>query len=147
MSISKIEKEYCYKILKKMKKNILSNLFLEPVDPIRDTVFDYFDIISRPMDFSTLTNNLDQGIIKNSKEFFENLYLIFDNAIKFHHGKSNFYDTIAETLKKKALKYSLNIPKTEFDLWYFKLSKTSLKIEKEISKLTRISSKKKELNK
>lgn len=46
--------EECLKLIERVKRDKNSVFFRFPVDPVRDQVSDYFDIIKKPMDLSTV---------------------------------------------------------------------------------------------
>ena len=48
----------CLKILEILKKSLNVWPFLQPVDPIKLKIPDYFDIVKEPMDISTVEFNL-----------------------------------------------------------------------------------------
>ncbi|WAR57083.1 hypothetical protein PtB15_8B128 [Puccinia triticina] len=49
----------CQNLLKKLARNQFSQPFRKPVDPIRDSAPNYFNIISTPMDFKTMGLKLE----------------------------------------------------------------------------------------
>eukprot|EP00834_Sanchytrium_tribonematis_P000416 NODE_8_length_66115_cov_0.981823.p1 type:complete len:1761 gc:universal NODE_8_length_66115_cov_0.981823:12928-18210(+) len=58
--------------------------FLEPVDVVRLNIPQYKTIIKTPMDFSTLLKKLNGGYYQILSQFFENLFLIFENCYTFN---------------------------------------------------------------
>ncbi|KAK0417727.1 hypothetical protein QR680_013172 [Steinernema hermaphroditum] len=65
--------------------------FAAPVDPVLLAIPDYFDIVKRPMDMSTIFKKLDNGDYKNPWEFCDDMYLMFDNAWLFNRKNSKVY--------------------------------------------------------
>lgn len=124
---TKTELEYCKMVTDKLFDSLLSGPFRVPVDPERDGVPDYFDVIKKPMDLTTVRTNLDEGKYRNSSEWIEDLMLIWKNGMQYNRKLPTFY-TMAQTLLKKSTKYTEKIPKTELDLWYLNLLRTSAKI-------------------
>ena len=43
------------------------------------------------MDLSTMENKLNKNAYKNKKEFLDDLYLIFDNCMKFNGSATTYY--------------------------------------------------------
>lgn len=58
-----VEDEFaqCHFILNQLKKHKSASPFLMPVDPKRDGIPNYFDIVKQPMDLSTIEHNLTEG--------------------------------------------------------------------------------------
>lgn len=63
-----VEDEFaqCNYIMSQLKKHKSSFPFLLPVDPKRDGVLNYFDIIKEPMDLSTIEANLSNGVYRSA---------------------------------------------------------------------------------
>lgn len=59
-------------------------IFLKPVDPIELNIPDYFTIIKKPMDFSTIKKRLNSGLYTNFKEFDDDMKLVFYNCIIYN---------------------------------------------------------------
>ena len=70
----------CRNALKKMQDSKHSYLFRKPVDPVRDRVTDYFKVISNPMDLSSISNKLGEGLYKDRFEFRDDFMLMISNA-------------------------------------------------------------------
>jgi hypothetical protein len=54
--------------------------FNEPVDPVKLGIPDYFEVITHPMDFSTIKKNLDTEQYHTFTEFIADVNLVFRNA-------------------------------------------------------------------
>uniref|UniRef100_A0A914UIK5 histone acetyltransferase n=1 Tax=Plectus sambesii TaxID=2011161 RepID=A0A914UIK5_9BILA len=54
--------------------------FRVPVDPELLSIPDYFEIVKKPMDLSTIKEKLDSGDYKNPWEFCDDMWLMFENA-------------------------------------------------------------------
>lgn len=70
----------CRTALQKLKSSKQSNLFLQPVDPVRDRAPNYFEIIKNPMDISTMTAKLEAGMYKERFAFEADFRLMIRNA-------------------------------------------------------------------
>lgn len=57
------------KILKKIWKMPGAEIFHKPVDAQELQLYDYFDIIKHPMDFSTIKIRINTGFYKVAKDF------------------------------------------------------------------------------
>ncbi|EME45429.1 hypothetical protein DOTSEDRAFT_98083, partial [Dothistroma septosporum NZE10] len=56
--------------------------FLHPVDPVEFPT--YYNIISRPMDLSTMASKLEQGEYKNAEESKADFDLMIKNCLAFN---------------------------------------------------------------
>jgi ankyrin repeat protein len=64
-------------------------LFHKPVDPIELGIPDYFQIIKKPMDFSTIKKKLSNNLYTNFKQFTEDIKLTFDNCYLYNGADSS----------------------------------------------------------
>jgi hypothetical protein len=94
------ELERCEAILRRMTLSKFADPFLHPVDPIRDGVPQYREYVQKPMDFSTLQENLLSGHYLTLKAFEQDLLLIFQNCVNFN-GKDHIYSKQAGTLRSQ----------------------------------------------
>ncbi|KAB8288198.1 hypothetical protein EYC80_010203 [Monilinia laxa] len=58
--------------------------FLTPVDPVALQIPNYFTVIKSPMDISTVSEKLHNGVYSRAKEFEQDVKLIFQNCYKFN---------------------------------------------------------------
>ncbi|WAR52569.1 hypothetical protein PtB15_1B1012 [Puccinia triticina] len=89
----------CQNLLKKLASNQLSQPFRKPVDPIRDSAPNYFNIISTPMDFKTMGLKLEMGQYPNREAFKDDVNLIFTNCKTYNLPDSSLVVKYAEPLK------------------------------------------------
>ena len=64
-------------------------LFHKPVDPVELGIPDYFDVIKKPMDFSTIKKKLSNNLYTNFREFTEDIGLTFDNCYIYNGTNSS----------------------------------------------------------
>ena len=57
-------------------------MFLKPVDI--DEVTDYLDVISNPMDITTMMNKIDKHMYQNVTSFVQDIDLICSNALEYN---------------------------------------------------------------
>ncbi|KNC99009.1 uncharacterized protein SPPG_05959 [Spizellomyces punctatus DAOM BR117] len=74
----------CARILKKLQRHPNAQAFLQPVDPVALNIPQYFDIIKRPMDLSTIQKKLESGEYKASDEFRDDVNLMLNNCFRFN---------------------------------------------------------------
>lgn len=68
-----------------------SGPFKVPVDPKLLNVPDYFDIVKKPMDLSTIRNKLDTGKYSDPWEYVDDVWLMFENAWLYNRKTSKVY--------------------------------------------------------
>ena len=77
--------------------------FLQPVN-LQDAP-KYLEIVQKPMDFSLLEKNMNEGKYKTLQEFHDDMFLIFKNCYKYNgEDLSNVYSKAAKDLEKYAEK-------------------------------------------
>ncbi|KAK3003516.1 hypothetical protein RJ639_018191 [Escallonia herrerae] len=77
--------------------------FMQPVDVEGLELHDYYAVIDRPMDFSTIKNQMeakDGTGYKHVREIHADVKLIFDNAMKYNDESSDVHN-MAKTLLEK----------------------------------------------
>lgn len=65
--------------------------FRQPVDPQALGIPDYFDIVKKPMDLSTIKRKLDIGQYNDPWEYVDDVWLMFDNAWLYNRKTSRVY--------------------------------------------------------
>ena len=65
--------------------------FLEPVDPIKLGIPDYFDVIKKPMDLQTIGRKLENGDYHDPWEYCDDMRLMFDNARLYNKKSHRIY--------------------------------------------------------
>lgn len=65
--------------------------FRQPVDPTILGIPDYFDIVKKPMDLSTIKMNLNSGRYSDPWEYVDDVWLMFDNAWLYNRKTSRVY--------------------------------------------------------
>ncbi|KAG1820145.1 uncharacterized protein BJ212DRAFT_1001490 [Suillus subaureus] len=63
------------------------NIFHNPIKPTEAP--DYHDIIKRPMDLKTIKARIKDGVIRTSRDFQRDVYLMFANAIMYNRPGSD----------------------------------------------------------
>ncbi|KAJ8557172.1 hypothetical protein K7X08_002797 [Anisodus acutangulus] len=77
--------------------------FMQPVDVEGLGLHDYYEIIDRPMDFSTIKNQMEArngAGYKHVREIWADVGLVFKNAMKYNDEKSDVH-LMAKTLQEK----------------------------------------------
>ncbi|XP_061345879.1 transcription factor GTE1-like isoform X2 [Gastrolobium bilobum] len=88
--------------------------FMEPVDVEGLGLYDYYKVIDKPMDFSTIKskmNAMDDSGYKNVREIYSDVRLIFKNAMKYNDEKNDIHVMAKTLLEKFEKKWILFLPK------------------------------------
>jgi bromodomain-containing factor 1 len=81
------ELRFCKELLvevQKPKHYSITNPFMIPVDPVALNIPNYFTVIKRPMDISTVAKKLDEGNYTTALEFEKDFRLIVWNCLRFN---------------------------------------------------------------
>ncbi|CAG8736597.1 13906_t:CDS:1, partial [Acaulospora morrowiae] len=96
-SMAREHYKYCYASLKVLKRHPSVFPFLEPVDPVKYGIPDYYDIIKKPMDLSTVERKLSNLEYSSVNDFANDVRLVFSNCI-LYNGVSHQYSVFAKEL-------------------------------------------------
>ncbi len=81
----KTDHEKLQEILDKLKNHQHAYWFSHPIDPVALGIPTYFEIIKEPMDFATVTANLEDNKYEDEvSKFYDHIQLIFNNAKLFN---------------------------------------------------------------
>lgn len=75
-------------------------VFNAPVDPVELGLPDYFEVIEKPMDLSTVKKQLENGIYRSLQDVERDINLTFDNAMLYNPEGSVVWN-MANELKQK----------------------------------------------
>lgn len=65
--------------------------FRQPVDPQALGIPDYFDIVKKPMDLSTIKRKLDTGQYSDPWQYVDDVWMMFENAWLYNRKTSKVY--------------------------------------------------------
>ena len=77
-----------------------AEIFHKPVDPIELNVPNYYDVIKKPMDFSTVKKKLINCTYTNLKEYCEDMNLIFNNCF-LYNGINSYVGGMCSKVKNE----------------------------------------------
>ena len=86
--------EKCQAIIESLQCKSFGYLFKDPVDPEKDGLDKYFELIEKPMCFRTVLNNLQNRKYASTKQWLDDMTLIFKNAIHYYSSISEIPDVI-----------------------------------------------------
>lgn len=73
--------------------------FRTPVDPVALDIPDYFDIVKKPMDLSTIKSKLDNGSYTDPWHYVDDVWLMFENAWLYNQEGTQVYGFCTEVSK------------------------------------------------
>lgn len=117
----------CKRITERMYDLPISLYFRDPVDPIRDGVPDYHERIRNPMDLTTILDKLEKNRYTSVEKWWEDVQLIATNA-KLYHGEARSITIMAKELVDFCRKKREFIPKTDWEMWIYRVQKTQSKL-------------------
>ena len=91
----------CADLLKEIQKLPLAAYFAEPVDFIKLNIPDYLTIVTKPMDFRTVSENIQAGKYDSPDQFAEHMRLVFRNAITYNQMRDHPVHVAARELNSK----------------------------------------------
>lgn len=86
---------FCREVIRELRKRIhwhYAYPFYEPVDAAKLGVPDYYKIITRPMDLSTINTKLENDHYVNADEFEADIRLMFQNCYTYNGPGSDVYN-------------------------------------------------------
>ncbi|KAL3812449.1 hypothetical protein ACJIZ3_013717 [Penstemon smallii] len=103
-------------ILRQITQHKWAEPFMQPVDVVGLELHDYYTVIEKPMDFSTIKSKMeakDGTGYKNVREMCADVRLIFKNAIKFNEAKEDVHVMAQSLLDKFETKWLQLLPKVD----------------------------------
>jgi len=100
--LSRSKRDKCLEIIHFLKQFKVSQLFLYPVDPIRDGIPNYFEVIRKPMDIETVYKKINTNVYKSVDQWKDDVRTIWKNAKKFNQPgdfayiEADFLSTVFE---------------------------------------------------
>ncbi|KAL5840957.1 hypothetical protein ACOSQ3_013644 [Xanthoceras sorbifolium] len=88
--------------------------FMHPVDVEGLGLHDYYEVIEKPMDFSTIKNKMDGkdgNWYKNVREIYADVRLVFKNAMKYNDERDDVHVMAKSLLEKFEEKWLQLLPK------------------------------------
>lgn len=123
----------CQDVMVEIRKHPISEMFLEPVDPVRDEAPNYLEIVKKPMDISTVQKKLDGREYKTVQEWKEDMNLIPQNAMTYN-GKKNPIGVLATEFQKVFRDLSRCIADGPIQNWHNQLVDIKREIKAHVEK-------------
>ncbi|GKV24510.1 hypothetical protein SLEP1_g34117 [Rubroshorea leprosula] len=102
------------KILRHITQHKWAHPFMHPVDVDGLGLHDYYEVIEKPMDFSTIKNKMDAkdgNGYKNVREIYADVRLVFKNAMKYNDDRNDVHIMAKTLLEKFEEKWLQLLPK------------------------------------
>ena len=122
--MNSFEKSWCSHCLDEIKQCPLCEYFIEPID--FSSLPDYRNI--------TMTNKLSKNDYRSVESFFDDIYLILDNAIAYN-GENSFFFYMCSDIRTLVEKKQKERPKNEKDANFRKLMNLSTKLNRHLANL------------
>jgi hypothetical protein len=94
--------EKCSDLLKQLSTEKHAKWFLNPVDPVKENIPNYPSVISKPMDFFTITRKIESGLY-DCFSFADDMRLVFKNAMTYMPARSRPVHKAAIHMEQKFL--------------------------------------------
>ncbi|XP_010524841.1 PREDICTED: transcription factor GTE6 [Tarenaya hassleriana] len=111
--------------------------FMHPVDVEGLGLHDYYEIIDKPMDFSTIKNQMeakDGTGYKHVMQIYTDMKLVFENAMKYNEEKSDVYSMAKTLLEKFEEKWAQFLPKVKEEEKRREEDKNQAELEMQLAK-------------
>ena len=118
--ISDFQKQRCLSVMDDISRRSTSQMFAEPVDPIRDNLPKYFKIVKRPMDLRTVREKLEGDKYETVDDWKSDMELIWENAF-LYNGKSSYMYDVAKHLQNVFKELTANLSSNELYDWVVQL--------------------------
>jgi len=104
-NICALRSEYVMRIGKPILQKLMShdrnrNTFNQPVDPVELGIPHYFQVVTQPMDLGTVLSKLRAGKYYTIKACFDDVELVFKNAMLFNHSSHEVHKMARDLLQE-----------------------------------------------
>ena len=107
----------------------IAEIFISPVDPELDGCPDYFDVVKKPSDLTTVRTNLQNYKYQSIQDFKKDVDQIWENAI-LYNGRLSLPAFMAEELEKIFHKHLRQIETPSKEEWISSYSKSQAHLYK-----------------
>jgi hypothetical protein len=122
MSLTKFQSDKCIKIVDKLIEWKVCKPFIEMLDPIRDNVIGYHEIVKEPMSLNEVKNRIKTKRYHDISAFDRDMNLIWSNA-RLYNGEDSYYTLCAMEASNWFKKKMKHFPATLEEEWMRKMQK------------------------
>jgi hypothetical protein len=91
-------KKHCARVLKRVRKSDKSWPFWEPVDPAKEGLDDYCEVIAKPMCLDIVEAALNADQYQSADEFVGDMRLVFENAMQYNPSDHSYHQMAQKML-------------------------------------------------
>ena len=121
------EKKKCLEITNKLFRMELCRPFKDKVDPVRDGALDYFQVVKKPMDLTTIRKKLTGNDYKSSDAWASDVRQVWTNAMLYNKEGTLLYIIAQEMEIWFRRKYD-TMPRNKDEEWMAALRKSTRKM-------------------
>lgn len=121
------DREWCTKVLKRLMAWKIARPFLRPVDPQRDHAPDYYEKITRPVDFESIRENLRAGKYASAEQFKDDVDQLCANGVTYN-GQNSLLGLFCVDIRRFMQKKYSEKARDKRDQWFKKLARVSKKL-------------------
>ncbi|KAK8887586.1 hypothetical protein M9Y10_038636 [Tritrichomonas musculus] len=125
--MNEFEKKKCLELTNKMHKMDLCRPFKDKVDPIRDGAPDYFQIVKRPMDLTTIRRKLNSNDYKSIDTWAADVNQVWTNA-KLYNNEGTLIYVMAQEMEIWFGRKFESMPRNKDEEWMEMLRKSTKKL-------------------
>jgi hypothetical protein len=102
-SLTGVDFEDCKRITDILLNSPGCHMFVRPVDPVKDNLPTYFDIVKDPQDLGTIRSRLEEGYYKSFADWEYAIDLVWSNAQRFNR-RDSLVNIVAKAMSVKCEK-------------------------------------------
>lgn len=125
--MNEFEKKKCLELTNKMHKMDLCRPFKDKVDPVRDGAPDYFQIVKRPMDLTTIRRKLNNNDYKSIDAWATDVNQVWINA-KLYNNEGTLIYIMAQEMEIWFGRKFESMPRNKDEEWMEMLRKSTKKL-------------------
>ncbi|KAJ6017141.1 hypothetical protein N7451_000520 [Penicillium sp. IBT 35674x] len=110
--VTKLQHKFLTKCISSLKRMHDSRFFREPVDVIKLNIPNYHQVITKPMDLSTIERKLKANVYSSPKALEDDFALMVDNSLRFN-GPDHLVTQEGQKLKVTLDKQMVNLPRPD----------------------------------
>lgn len=118
----------CLRITEIMLDDKCASMFSRPVDPVKDGIPEYFNIIKNPQDLGTIKERLLKNYYQIPAEWENDMNTVWMNALKFN-GPESIIGDISNNLKAKFTKLCAPLHMSDPVRWISRCQRLFFKLD------------------
>lgn len=129
--------EKCKKLMKEMFEKPLCLWFANPVDTSIEGFEEYDKIVTNPMDLGTVKSRLERGFYTHPADWYSDVVLVYENALKFH-PENSIWHLIAQYCLQDFKTNAVGVDSKTEQEWLDAVDKRTCKLTKLLSQVPNI---------